>query len=139
VTRPGLAAVASGVAVELLASILTHPDGYQFKSCKIKLRIHCKADQALDPMMRVPTSGLGIVPHQIRGFLSHFQNLIVTGQRYSQCTACSKTVQDTYLERGFSFLRDVFDDPESLERLTGLDKLHEDVADDGFSWSETDE
>lgn len=37
-------------------------------------------------------SVLGAVPHTIRGFLSDFNTLKITGQAYSNCTACSDKV-----------------------------------------------
>jgi ubiquitin-like modifier-activating enzyme ATG7 len=40
------------------------------------------------------TSGsvLGLVPHQLRGFLAQFKNVFITGAAYSRCTGCSETV-----------------------------------------------
>lgn len=38
------------------------------------------------------SSPLGIVPHQIRGFLARFDNLKITGQAYNLCTGCSGIV-----------------------------------------------
>lgn len=83
VTRPGLSFVASSVAVELMASILQHPLG---KSAP--------ATQSAAPTEPIPngSSMLGAVPHQIRGFLSHFQNLILTGDRFTCCPSCSPKV-----------------------------------------------
>lgn len=111
--------------------------------------MHAPSDAALDPMTRIPTNGLGIVPHQIRGILSHFQNIIITGQNYDKCTACSTIVsyskiyieikvKDEYLKRGYEFLQEAFQDPKVLEILTGLDKLNEAVEDDGFEWSDSE-
>jgi hypothetical protein len=37
-------------------------------------------------------SPLGLVPHQIRGFLVGFQQQLFAGPAFSQCTACSPTV-----------------------------------------------
>ena len=37
-------------------------------------------------------SPLGVVPHQIRGFLVGFQQQLFAGPAFSQCTACSPTV-----------------------------------------------
>ncbi|SAM04586.1 hypothetical protein [Absidia glauca] len=66
VTRPGLSAIAAALAVELMVSLLQHKDG-----------IHAQADTA------TVTSGgsmLGLVPHQIRGFLAQFNNMMIVGQ-----------------------------------------------------------
>lgn len=40
------------------------------------------------------TSGsvLGLVPHQIRGFLAQFRNMPIIGAAYDRCTGCSETV-----------------------------------------------
>ena len=38
-------------------------------------------------------SPLGIVPHQIRGFLGNFDALKITGQAYDRCTGCSEAVR----------------------------------------------
>ena len=38
------------------------------------------------------TSILGLIPHQIRGYLGQFRNILVTGQQYNKCTGCSETV-----------------------------------------------
>lgn len=38
-------------------------------------------------------SVLGIVPHQIRGFLARFDNMKLVGPAYDKCTGCSDTVR----------------------------------------------
>jgi ubiquitin-like modifier-activating enzyme ATG7 len=35
---------------------------------------------------------LGIIPHQIRGQLAAYQNVLVHGPSYDRCTACSPKV-----------------------------------------------
>lgn len=35
---------------------------------------------------------LGVVPHQLRGFLAQFRNMPITGAAYDRCTGCSETV-----------------------------------------------
>lgn len=37
-------------------------------------------------------SVLGLVPHQLRGFLAQFRNMLITGAAYHRCTGCSETV-----------------------------------------------
>ncbi|KAL7007154.1 Autophagy protein 7 [Cystobasidiomycetes sp. EMM_F5] len=112
VTRPGLAAIASATAVELMTSTLQHPLG------------------PLAPAENDRNSAksvLGAVPHTIRGFLSDFNTLKITGQAYSNCTACSDKMVNAYREQGFELLRNAFDDAKHLERVTGLDKLQEET------------
>ena len=70
-------------------------------------------------------SPLGLVPHQIRGFLAQFHNLKITGQAYDLCTGCSPRVVQAYEQEGWAMLARAFEDAASLERLTGLDKLKE--------------
>ncbi|KAI7053025.1 hypothetical protein KC352_g45329, partial [Hortaea werneckii] len=94
VTRPGVAPLASSLAVELLVSVTQH-------------RLKARA-----PAPNPPTSGsanqiqpapptdptqpnahpLGTVPHQLRGYLSTWQTIQVKGKAYDCCAACSPTI-----------------------------------------------
>ncbi|KAI8071789.1 E1-like protein-activating [Gongronella butleri] len=108
VTRPGLSAIAAALAVEMLVSLLQHKDG-----------IEAEADTTGQPGSCV----LGLVPHQIRGFLGQFNNMLIAGQAYDKCTACSKKVMDAYEHAPLDFLQQVTDDSLILERVTGLDEM----------------
>ena len=103
VTRPGLASIASSTVVELLASLLQHPDGLVL--CLLSnmdlygelTRIHAAAPPPkAGPDNSSPDDGgsvLGLVPHQLRGFLAQFRNMHIVGAAYSKCTGCSETVR----------------------------------------------
>jgi ubiquitin-like modifier-activating enzyme ATG7 len=112
VTRPGVSAVAGSLAVELLIGILHHPE-----------REHAPA--SILGRNEQQQSELGFVPHQIRGSMSTFQNALLTGTAYHQCTACSPVVVQEYEKSGFEFLEKVFNRPKILEEITGLDEMHE--------------
>ncbi|KAF3401568.1 Ubiquitin-like modifier-activating enzyme atg7 [Penicillium rolfsii] len=112
VTRPGVAAIASALLVELLVSILQHPQGAA----------------APAPMTRSDDRGdhpLGLVPHQIRGFLATFENLTVTGQSYSYCSACSDRITGAYREQGWGFVRRALNEQGYVEELSGLKEVQE--------------
>jgi len=126
VTRPGLSAIASANAVELLISIINSPDG-----------IYSKADTSTSPFDKTPTP-LGLIPHQIRGFLTHFNNLLVVGQKFAQCTACSKIVIDEYQKNGIEFIQKVISSPNYLEELTGLADLHKEGELLNCDWDDDD-
>ena len=36
---------------------------------------------------------MGLVPHQLRGFLAQFRNMQIVGAAYDRCTGCSETVR----------------------------------------------
>ena len=36
---------------------------------------------------------LGLVPHQLRGFLANFRNMGITGEAFDRCTGCSEKVK----------------------------------------------
>lgn len=103
VTRPGLASIAASTAVELLVSVLQHPDGYvgfhvnQTVSYSLFCSVNAPAPvpqtgkDAPDP--HESGSVLGLVPHQLRGFLAEFRNMPIKGAAYSRCTGCSDTVR----------------------------------------------
>ncbi|KAM9276823.1 ubiquitin-like modifier-activating enzyme ATG7 isoform 2-T4 [Morus bassanus] len=116
VSRPGLAMLAGALAVELMVSVLQHPEGG-----------YAVASSSDDRMNEPPTS-LGLVPHQIRGFLSRFDNVLPVSLAFDKCTACSTKVLDQYEREGFNFLAKVFNSSHSfLEDLTGLTLLHQET------------
>ncbi|KAI5093462.1 ubiquitin-like modifier-activating enzyme ATG7, partial [Silurus meridionalis] len=116
VSRPGLAMIAGALAVELMVSILQHPEGG-----------YAVASGSNDRMNEPPTS-LGLVPHQIRGFLSRFDNVLPASLAFDKCTACSQVVLDHYERDRFQFLSKVFNSTHSfLEDLTGLTLLHQET------------
>eukprot|EP00160_Parvularia_atlantis_P011827 Unigene232_Nuclearia_a/m.841 Unigene232_Nuclearia_a/g.841 ORF Unigene232_Nuclearia_a/g.841 Unigene232_Nuclearia_a/m.841 type:complete len:450 (-) Unigene232_Nuclearia_a:56-1405(-) len=122
VTRPGLSFVASALAVELMVALLHHP-----------LRHAAPADVAR-PTSAPISQELGLLPHQVRGFLTHFANLLVVGQAYAKCTACSDEVVGRYRGEGLAFLYKAFNDPKYLEDVTGLTKLHADTETAVEAW-----
>uniref|UniRef100_A0A673A3B0 Ubiquitin-like modifier-activating enzyme ATG7 n=1 Tax=Sphaeramia orbicularis TaxID=375764 RepID=A0A673A3B0_9TELE len=116
VSRPGLAMIAGALAVEMMVSILQHTEGG-----------YAVASSSDDRMNEPPTS-LGLVPHQIRGFLSRFDNVLPASLAFDKCTACSPIVLDHYEREGFQFLSKVFNSSHSfLEDLTGLTLLHQET------------
>jgi ubiquitin-like modifier-activating enzyme ATG7 len=73
-----------------------------------------------------PSSVLGLVPHQIRGHIASFSNLIVTGNGYAKCTACSRVVVDAYRAEGMEFLARVWNDSRGvLEEISGIREMME--------------
>ncbi|EGO00864.1 autophagy-related protein [Serpula lacrymans var. lacrymans S7.3] len=134
VTRPGLAPIAASTAVELLVSLLQHPDG---------LHAAAPAPQKGNDLAEPSSSDsvLGLVPHQLRGYLAQFRNLPITGAAYDKCTGCSETVLKAYEENGFDMLLKAFNEPGYLEFLTGLDKLYDegDAALESVDWDEEED
>ncbi|KAF8523725.1 hypothetical protein BU17DRAFT_63663 [Hysterangium stoloniferum] len=136
VTRPGLASIAAATAVEMLVSILQHPAG-----------VHAppplpsgSSDASQAPAPKGQDSVLGIVPHQLRGFLAQFRNMAITGAAYHRCTGCSETVIKAYESEGFGMLLKAFNEQKYLEELTGLDKLYDEgeAALESVDWDEED-
>lgn len=80
-----------------------------------------------------------MVPHQIRGFLSRFKNLLIAGQAYDKCTACSDAILEAYENQGFEFLAKVFQDAKHLEDVTGLTQMKEESENLDMEWADDDE
>jgi ubiquitin-like modifier-activating enzyme ATG7 len=114
VSRPGLSMIASALAVELYISILQHPLKYQVPSS-----INTGDDFESSP----DDSCLGIVPHQVRGYLHSYSVILPASQAFDKCTACSNQVVSMYKKEGFDFLIKVFNDSSYLEDITGLTEL----------------
>ncbi len=72
--------IASAMAVELLISCLQHPLRHQAPS-----EISSSDDQ-------IESSCLGIIPHQIRGYLCNYSVILPACQAFDKCTACSNKV-----------------------------------------------
>ncbi|KAI0820396.1 hypothetical protein BC628DRAFT_1397266 [Trametes gibbosa] len=122
VTRPGLASIAASTAVELLVSVLQHPEGVHAPAPPPQSNNVDSSKGSADT-----ESILGIVPHQLRGFLAQFRNVPIVGPAYSKCTGCSETVLSAYEKEGFEMLLRAFNETEYLPALTGLDKLYEEA------------
>ncbi|KAK4452380.1 hypothetical protein QBC34DRAFT_34138 [Podospora aff. communis PSN243] len=130
VTRPGVAAIASALLVELLASLLQHPEK-QHAPAPVP-----SADSSYnrDP----PDHALGIVPHQIRGFLSSFQNMVIRGQSYPQCSACSEPIISAYKNDGWAFVKQALNSRDYVAELSGLAEVQRlaEAAAAEVEWSE---
>jgi ubiquitin-like modifier-activating enzyme ATG7 len=128
VTRPGGSQMASAMAVELMVGVVHHPLGGR-----------APADEAQE--VSTPTaSDLGLLPHQVRGFLSHYQNLLLVGHYYDRCTACSARVVGAWRQDGFELVRNAMNNPLYLEELAGLKELVDEFAnDDNADWAAADD
>lgn len=118
VSRPGLSMVAAALAVELMVSLLQHPNGGQAAADTSAKDDHLNASLI---------SPLGLVPHQVRGFLARYHTILPASVAFDKCTACSESVFSGYKKQGFKFLLKVFNQPSFLEDHTGLTLLHQEV------------
>jgi ubiquitin-like modifier-activating enzyme ATG7 len=100
--------MASATAVELMVSLIQHPQGYIRRiDLVIPSRtdsdvccyrsIYAPADLAAGSATTTGSSEtdgspLGLVPHQLRGFLAQFRTMLIEGPAYDRCTGCSATV-----------------------------------------------
>eukprot|EP01065_Artemidia_motanka_P040796 TRINITY_DN5183_c0_g1_i2.p1 TRINITY_DN5183_c0_g1~~TRINITY_DN5183_c0_g1_i2.p1 ORF type:complete len:679 (+),score=185.48 TRINITY_DN5183_c0_g1_i2:76-2112(+) len=107
VTRAGGSAIAGALAVELMVSMLSHKQGAF----------------APAPGKEGDTGTLGTVPHQIRGRLFGFDQMLLQGSHFPQCVACGEAVLRQYEQRGIEFLLDAFNRDGLLEEVSGLKQL----------------
>lgn len=108
VTRPGVALVASALAVELLATVLQHPEQAQAPA----------SDDSLDTV-------LGAVPHQIRGFLHSWDSVKLRAPSFPQCSACSQPITEGYLDGGWEFVKRCLNSSTYVADVSGLTAVHE--------------
>jgi len=125
VTRPGLAPIASALSTELLVALI-HSEEKEFS----------KSDNR-KPVTSRSSNKLGLLPHQIRGYMTHFQNMLLKAPAFDQCPACCEIVVKLYLEKGWEFVLQGLNSPEYLEEVTGLSKLAMDIPD--IDWISDDE
>ncbi|KAK8206274.1 autophagy-related protein 7 [Phyllosticta capitalensis] len=148
VTRPGIAAIASALLVELLVSIVQHP---------LRARAPAPTSSAAEAESRAfggPSSPgtsssqpfkhpLGLVPHQIRGFLSTFSNLSIKGQPYDCCSACSDSIVERYKAEGWEFVKRALNEKGWVEEVSGLAEVQrraEELERDGMvEWTDSED
>ncbi|KAJ2901212.1 Ubiquitin-like modifier-activating enzyme ATG7 [Zalerion maritima] len=114
VSRPGASVVASGLLVEIFSSVMQHALRHHAPASKNPPASAYNYDR--DP----PDHPLGIVPHQIRGFLGSFQNMVIRADNYPHCSACSTPVLDAYCKDGFAFVKKALNDKDYIVELSGL-------------------
>lgn len=126
VTRPAVSNIAGGLAVELLVSLLQHP---QLALSPAYITINNQ--NVHNQIKSIPEGLLGIVPHSIRGSINDFEQIHPATERFGQCVACSKQIIDQYRNRGYDFLFEVFSSSKCLEDVSGISELlnaqHEEV------------
>jgi ubiquitin-like modifier-activating enzyme ATG7 len=138
VTRPGIAATASATLVEIFVSIVQHPlRGLAPAPKQSANSTSSMVSYDLDP----PDHPLGIVPHQIRGFLSTFQNKIISGKSYDCCSACSAKVVDEYREHGWDFVKKALTEKNYVTELSGLAEVQRraEAADAELEWDSNED
>jgi len=113
ISRAGLSSISCGLAVELMASVLQHPEGHG-----VPAKLIGTDDES---------TVLGAAPHQIRGFISSYKFMTATVKKSPVCSACGVEVMKR-VPKMEEFINDVLDDPRVLENICGLTKLQEDAA-----------
>ncbi|EGP86372.1 uncharacterized protein MYCGRDRAFT_100434 [Zymoseptoria tritici IPO323] len=122
VTRPGAAPIASAQAVELLVSITQHrlkglaPPPPPLTSTAIA------AAPPTDPL-EPGSHPLGTVPHILRGYMSTWQVLQISGQAYDCCAGCGTGVLEAYEKEGWEFLKRALGEKGYVEKVSGLEEV----------------
>ncbi len=141
VTRPGLAPIASSMAVELMVALLHHPEKHNAPAPVPS------ATSNFSPTVKeedlTSSSPLGVMPHQIRGSIVTYTMMTPTVPAFRYCTGCCDKVVSEYKSNGFEFVKKVCCDPQNtfLEELVGLTKFKEEAANKMLDcdWDEDDD
>lgn len=103
VTRPGVAQVASGLACELLVSLVSHPLGK-----------YAPAMDSSRPEQSQSMHGyLGYVPQYLRGNVYDYSLMTLNSKAYSSCVACSPSIVASAHDLPL-FLPEVLRNPDHL-------------------------
>lgn len=129
VTRPGLAPIASSMAVELLVSLLHHPQK-QRAAAPVHSNTFSPTVSTSNSADGSDSSPLGVIPHQIRGSLVTYTMMAPTVPAFKFCTACSKPTIDAYREDKMDLVSHVCSslDGSFLENLSGLAAFRAEAA-----------
>ena len=63
------------------------------------------------------------VPRHVRGSLAEFSHKNMKTSRFPNCTACSEMIINEYNKRKNDFICDICDNPEQLEKISGITEL----------------
>jgi len=134
VTRPGIAPIASAQLVEIMVSTVQHPLGARAPAPKI---VNKDEEPERDP----PNHPLGIVPHQIRGYLATFRNMLINGKAYDCCSACSPKVVNEYKKDGWAFIKRALSEKDYITELSGLAEVQRqaEAAADDIEWDSAED
>ncbi|EDW01725.1 GH21606 [Drosophila grimshawi] len=139
VTRPGVSNIAASYAVELLVSLLQHPQR------EMAPAYYANSREQQNTEAQQPEGLLGILPHSVRGMLCNYENVLPATQKFAQCIACSERVLAAYRSEGHAFLFKTFETAKYLEDLTGISefkRLNSEIIDfdeDQFDLSEAED
>jgi len=145
VSRPGCSMMVSAAVVEMLVSILHHPNGFAAPRPSAVAMAEGGGGgggegEGEGAAAAAPKgSPLGAVPHQIRGMLAEFGQMTLDGEAFSSCTGCSPTVVAAYRKSLPELLLGACNTPNFLEDLSGLSALHAGVDDLDLDWDEDDD
>ena len=139
VTRPGVAPLASALAVELLISILQSPLKARVAAPSPAPRYSpSNSDPAPLPSVNEKDKHpLGTVPHQLRGFLANWQTMIIKGKAYDCCSACSPSIVGAYERDGWGFVKRAINEKGFVEEISGLAEVQRraEEAEKDVDWS----
>jgi ubiquitin-like modifier-activating enzyme ATG7 len=125
VTRPGLAPIASSMAVEMMVSLLHHPKTVKAPAPAYKSEFSPTVSQDDSS-----ASALGVIPHQVRGSLVSYTMMTPTVPAFTYCTGCAAAVAEAYLkdpaELVFQTCQSI--DGSFLESVSGLAAFRADAA-----------
>jgi len=108
VTRPGLSYIAAGLAVELMVATLHSPLNNQHPGPKVSQ----EDEEVL------------LIPHQIRGSLVSFNQILPSIPAFPCCTACSIPVVNSYRgDESNNFVTSVCNDSHILEVISGVEAM----------------
>ncbi len=143
VTRPGLAPIASSMAVELCVSLLHHEEKHNAPAPS-PMAGHGSSSFSPTVESSDSTSPLGVMPHQIRGSIVSYTMMTPTVPAFNYCTGCCDPVVDTYRKDEFSFVKRVCNctDGSFLEDTAGLTAFRAEAnkkIDDCLDWDEDSE
>ncbi|KAL3914514.1 MAG: hypothetical protein SGILL_006075, partial [Bacillariaceae sp.] len=129
VTRPGLAPIASSMAVEMLVSLLHHSKKQKAPAPAPKASASAYAPAGSNTDSE-SSSALGVIPHQIRGSLISYTMMTPTVPAFNCCTACATPVIEAYKEDKFGLVANVCAsmDGSYLENLSGLTAFRAEAA-----------
>lgn len=133
VTRPGVAPLASSLAVELLVSVIQHPR-------RVRAPAPAPAGKEGTSQPDPHPHPLGSVPHQLRGFLSNWSTMTIKGPAYDCCSACSPTIISAYDKSGWEFVKRAVNEKGYVEDISGLAEVQRLAAerDEEINWSESE-